>query len=881
MTQIMKNFCFSLMTLILLGNAVNAQIPNMRGTGGQNMNVGHFYGKIVDESGKPMQGASIQLLQNKMDTVTKKKRDFVIAITMSDNKGDFSIDKLPVMGAYQLVVTSVGFDPHSQKVSFNLKMNGGDMSQMMNAVDVDLGNIKMKENHEQLQGVVIVAEKNMLQMNIDRKVFNVDKSLTSIGGTAVDVMKNVPSVNVDIDGNVTLRNAAPQIFVDGRPTTMTLDQIPAEEIESVEIITNPSAKFDASGGGSGILNIVLKKNRKAGYNGNLRANIDSRLSTGLGANINIKQGKINFFANGMFNSRKSYSTQNTTRLDNVNDLQVLFTQSGEPKNNGNFAFGRAGIDFFADNRNTFTISGVLVGGTFNNDNILDITRDTTLNNYHSLEFGNSNSQGNYKFNNVGGTFSYKHNFIKAGKEITADINYNSSTNSNNFVTNTQYFDSNKNPKGQLGSQKSEGSGKNKNLTFQTDYSNPITKDMKLEMGLRGSIRNYTSSNVNSFLDHSSGKYVPIPAFNSNYQFDDQVYAGYVTFSQKIKNFTYQLGGRLESSQYKGELTNTNQVFKNSYPFSFFPSVFLTQKIDDKQDIQLNYSRKINRPNFFQLIPYYDYSDSLNISRGNPDLLPEFTNLIELSYQLNLKKGNNIITTLYYRNTNDLITNYQYRDKNPNPTKMDSIFISSFQNANSSVAYGLEITATNKIASWWNLTTNVNLYNSKINGANLQNNLTNQQISWFGKINNTFTLPKNFSIQLTGDYTSKTILPPGRGGGGGGRMFGGGGLSTANGYTDPVYGFDLAIKKDFLKDKSASISISMNDILRTKEYRTHSRNDFSNNIYTVQDNYRSRDPQIIRVNLNWRFGKFDVSLFKRKNLKAEQEGMQSGMEGIQQ
>lgn len=877
----MKNVYLTFLSIVLFSFVGFAQVPGMGGMGGQNMNVGHFYGKVVDENGKPLQGASVQLLQNKLDTVSKTKKDMVVALTATDNKGDFSIEQLQVTGQYTLIITNVGFAPISQKANFNLKMNGGNMNQMMNAVDVDLGNIKMTPASEQLENVVIVADKGMLQMNIDRKVFNVDKSLTSVGGTAVDVMKNVPSVNVDIDGNVTLRNAAPQIFVDGRPTTMTLDQIPAEEIESVEIITNPSAKFDASGGGSGILNIVLKKNRKAGYNGNVRANVDSKGGVGVGGNINVKQGKVNFFVNGMFNSRKSSSTQTTFRQDNINDLKVQFNQNGEPKNNGNFAFGRAGLDFFMDNRNTFTISGMIVDGTFNNDNIFELTRDTTLNAYHSFEKGNSNSDGNFKFNNYGGTFSYKHNFAKPGKEITADINYNYSKNSNSFTTNTQYFDANNNPKGQLGSQKSEGNGTNKTLTFQTDYSNPITKDMKLEMGLRGSIRDYTSINLNSFLDNNTGKYVPIPAFNSNYKFKDQVYAAYLTFSQKINNFTYQLGGRVESSEYRGELVNTNQVFKNSFPFSFFPSVFLTQKIDDKQDIQLNYSRKINRPNFFQLIPYYDYSDSLNISRGNPDLLPEFTNLIELSYQLNLKKGNNIITTLYYRNTNDLITNYQYRDKNPNPTKSDSIFISSYENANSSVAYGLEITATTKIAPWWNLTSNVNVYNSKINGSNLQSQLNNQQVSWFGKLNNTFTLPNNFSIQLTADYTSKTILPPGRGGGGGGRMFGGGSLSTANGYTAPVYGFDLAIKKDFLKDKSASISLSINDIFSTKVYKVYSRNDFSNTIYTVQNTERMRDPQVIRLNLNWRFGKFDVSLFKRKNVKAEQEGMQGGMEGMQQ
>ncbi|HEY9340776.1 MAG TPA: TonB-dependent receptor [Hanamia sp.] len=868
--------------IVFISGAAMAQMPGARSMSGQSMNMGHFYGKVINaNNNKPLEAASVQLTQNRMDTATKSRRDYVIAAMITDRKGEFSIDKLPVMGNFQILITAIGFAPYNEKVSFNLKMNGGgDMSQMMNAVDKDLGNIKMTPDAKQLEGVVVTANKSMLQMNIDRKVFNVDKSLTSVGGTAVDVMKNVPSVNVDIDGNVTLRNAAPQIFIDGRPTTLTLDQIPAEEIESVEIITNPSAKFDASGGGSGILNIVLKKNRRAGYNGNVRANVDSKLSSGYGANINVKQGKFNFFVNGMYNQRKSNATQSTTRVDNLNGDKVSFIQTSKPQNQGHFAFGRAGVDFFVDNRNTITLSGVLVDGKFNNTDLLNILRDSTIGSYLSSERGYSNTKGNYSFNNSGGTLSYKHNFTKPGKEITADVNYNSSKNNNELNVGTQYFYPDNTPKS-IGQQRSQGTGNTKYVTVQTDYSNPITDKMKLEMGLRGAIRNYNSANENFTFDPAQSKYVSMPALDSRYKFKDQVYAGYATFSQKINKFTYQVGGRVESSQYTGTLIDSNAVFKNSFPFSFFPSLFLTQKINDKQDLQLNYSRKINRPNFFQLIPYYDYSDSLNISRGNPALLPEFTNLIELSYQLNFKNGNNIITTAYYRNTNDLITNYQYRDRNPNPSKIDSIFISSYENANSSEAYGLEITALNKITKWWNVTSNVNLYNSKIDGANLQNNLNNQQVSWFGKINNTFTLPKNISIQLTGDYTSKIILPPGRGGGGGGRMWGGGNLSTANGYTEPVYGFDLAIKKDFLKDKAASISISMNDIFRTKVYRTHSRSDFSKTIYSIQDNERRRDPQVVRLNLNWRFGKFDVSLFKRKNMKAGQEDMQGGMPGMGQ
>ena len=880
----MKKIYLTLVSLSII-TSLFAQYPGGGSRGGQSMNPGHFYGKVVDEStGKPIESASIQLSQNKMDTATKKRRDFIVAVLLSDKKGDFSIDKLPVLTTYQLLITAVGYKTYDEKVSFNLKINGGDMSQMLNAVDKDLGNIKMAHNAEQLQAVVLTGQKSMVQMNIDRKVFNVEKSLTSVGGTAIDVMKNVPSVNVDIDGNVTLRNATPQIFIDGRPTTLTLDQIPADEIESVEIITNPSAKFDASGGGSGILNIILKKNRKPGYNGNLRANLDSRLRYGLGADINIKEGKINFFANTMYNQRKSISTQSTDRTDYIDSITADLSQNDKPVNTGHFAFGRAGFDYFPDNRNTFTLSGVIVGGKFNSIDLLNINRDTTYasSGITTHETGTTNSNSDFSFNNYGSTLSYKHNFAKPGKNITADANYNYSKNSNNSAFSTQYFNLDGTPKTPLYQQKIIGGSTTKFFTGQMDYTDPINDKMKLEAGLRAAIRNYSSFNENYSYSDISNKYEPVPGLDSRYEYDDQVYAAYTTFSQKIKNFTYQLGGRIESSNYDGKLLDSNQEFHNSYPFSFFPSVFLTQKINDNQDIQLNYSRKINRPTFFQIIPYYNYTDSLNISRGNPDLKPEFTNLVELNYDWNLKNNNNILATIYYRQTDDLITRYQYLDANPNPSKMDSIFITSYANANSSLAYGLEVTAVTNIAKWWQLTSNVNLYNSKLDGSNLENGLSTQQVSWFGKINNTFKLPKNYSIQFTGDYTSKTILPPNRsGGGGGGNFFGGGNLALANGYTDPVYGFDIAFKKDFLKDKSASLSLSMNDIFRTRVTRTHSRSDISPTVYSTQVNERRRDPQIVRLNFSYRFGKVDVSLFKRKNLKGEQEGIQNGMQGVGQ
>ncbi|HMI79460.1 MAG TPA: carboxypeptidase regulatory-like domain-containing protein, partial [Ferruginibacter sp.] len=354
MTNTIKTFLVFALTLSL--SFTYAQMPGgNRQMGGQNMNLGHFYGKVQETSGnKPVEAASVQLIQSKFDSVTKKRKDVVVAGMLTTKKGEFSLENLPIMATYKLKITAIGFKPLELKVNFDLNMGAaknGDFSSMLSGVDKDLGNIKLEPDALQLENVTVSGSKAMLEMKIDRKVCNVEKNLTSVGGTAVDVMKNVPSVNVDIDGNVSLRNASPQIFVDGRPTTMTLDQIPADAIASVEIITNPSAKFDASGGGAGILNIVLKKNRKAGYNGNVRAGIDYRARPSVGGDFNMKQGKVNFFAAGQFGMRKSISTVSTNRIDFIADTTAHLTQNNKPINKGFFAFGRAGMDYFIDNRN--------------------------------------------------------------------------------------------------------------------------------------------------------------------------------------------------------------------------------------------------------------------------------------------------------------------------------------------------------------------------------------------------------------------------------------------------------------------------------------------------------------------------------------------------
>jgi outer membrane receptor protein involved in Fe transport len=842
-----------LLTGLLVSFSSFAQQPGGNRNGGNQM-TGRFYGRVVDAANKGVEAVSVILVTNRMDTMTKQRKEVVIGGMLTAANGDFSIENVSVMGQYKLRVTGIGYKKLEQAVAFERPTGGGDASAMMGALDKDLGNIKIQIDEQVLANVTVTADKPILQLGIDRKVFNVDKNITSAGGTAVDVMKNVPSVNVDVDGNVTLRNNAPQIFVDGRPTNLTLEQIPADAIESVEIITNPSAKFDASGGTAGILNIVLKKQKRVGYAGNTRANIDSRAKFGLGADINIRQDKINFFASGNYNQRKSLGSGTTFRT-NIDSFNTYTKQFDNSTMLGEFGFGRAGIDFFINNRNTITLSGTLARGHMDPTSVNDVTTiidhtgsdDTTL---HNPRFTDSKN----KFRNSGGQLSFKHNFPKAGNEWTADITYTKGRNENFSNTTNEMTRISPTTSGtQSYGQSQSTAGTNENLIFQTDYAKPISQNSKFEMGARMTIRKIMSNTTVQFIDR-----ITTTAYNN----EDRVYAAYGTFSNRIKTFGYQLGLRAESSTNEGVL-NAKENFKTEFPVSLFPSVFLSQKLTDNSDLQMNYSRRINRPNFFQLFPFTDRTDSLNINKGNPALKPEFTNSIELSFSQVFKNRDNIIASLYFKNTNDLITRFQAPEydsfyKRP-------VIISSYINANKSYVTGLELTSRNKLTKFWDLTSNINFFTAKIDVDNQPDQ--EQFLSYFLKINNSFKLPKNFTIQLSGDYTSKIISSPGGSGnrGGGGMMmgFGGGGGSVAQGYIRPNYGVDAAIRYEFLKEKKASLSLNVNDIFRTKKYDAHSEQTFF-----IQDVTRRRDAQVFRLNFNYRFGKFDANLFKRKNTKAE-------------
>jgi outer membrane receptor protein involved in Fe transport len=878
----MKKLLFAL-TALYIHLTLAAQPPTGMGKG-QIPKIGRIYGKLVDSTGKGIRDASVLLLQNKMDTSTKKMKQVLVKGVSTQANGDFNLENLPIFGQFKLSITAVGYQPINQSVAFQMKMPSGqapassaangqmpDLGAIASNFEKDLGKISMKTDAQQLSAVVVTATTGRLRMDIDKKVFNVSQNIVTAGGTAVDVMKNVPSVNVDIDGNVTLRNATPQIYIDGRPTTLTLDQIPADAIESVEVITNPSAKYDASGGNAGILNIILKKNKKSGYNGNVTAGVDKRGGLNGGGSFNVRQDKINLSLSTFGNQMRNRSTSSTNIRSLLTSPNTLIAQNGNSRMKGGFLFGRVGLDYFATNRATFSIAGIKVHGEFNPSDFL--RTDSAFEGSSYISYSERNAKTKREFNANGLQGSFKYSFAKKGEELTADANFFSGKNSNNALYNTSIYSSTGGTqKGNI-QQQIIGKGTNQFFTLQSDYVNPLKGSAKLEAGVRAQLRKLSNGQGNYFYDAASGEFISIPSATSNYKNNDNVYAAYASFTNSIKDFGYQVGLRAESSNYTGELTDTKQKFINNYPLSLFPSVFLSQKLKKKQELQFSYTRRINRPFFMQIIPFIDSTDQLNWNRGNADLKPEFTNSLEVSYSKTMKGNNTILASIYYKHSTNLITRF-----------LDTITVASgkrpintYVNANSSRSVGLEITSQNTFTKWWDANTNVNFYNSRINTDNILGTSQEALWSWFAKMNNNFKLPKNFKLQLSGTYQSKTNLPVNRGGGfgpGGGGPPGGGSQSAAQGYIKSNYGIDAGLQKSFLKNNAASVTFNVNDIFRTRKY-----DQYSESAFFIQNSHRLPDVPMMRLTFSFRFGQMDMSLFKRKNIKAESEGSQNAMQGM--
>lgn len=868
-------FFTALLALFALGQSA-AQAPQGNAPGGgfdpSKMNIGRMYGKVVDEAGKGVGYATVQLFGKKFDPQTKTLKDTTWAGQLTEDNGDFNLEKLPVVGEFELVISFLGYTEVRQKVDFGIKAppaslgggkpsgpspGGGFPGAGMGSFEKDLGNIKLLEGATVLSEVVVKGQASTTTLALDRKAYRVDKDLTAAGGTAQDALKNVPSLSVDLDGNVTLRNGSPQIFLDGRPTTLTLDQIPAADIESVEVITNPSSKFDAGGGAAGIVNIVLKKEKRVGYNGNVRLGGDSRSGYNLGGDINARQGKINLFASGMYNQNKGAGEGTTIRHNFFGDPLSDVTQESSTNMNGVFANGRLGLDYFINNRNTLTFSGMLMRGRFRPNDALTTTTDLLYPGNPLTSSYLRSSEQDRNFRNLGASLQFKHLFPKKGAEWTADLNYNRVRfeGGSEFMTT---FDS-----GITTREKQEGMGNGSFVTLQTDFVNPLSESTKIEGGLKATLRDNRNDNANFVYSDTENNWLQIAQISDHYKFNDNVYAAYIQGSHQRGNWGIQAGLRAESSLYTGALTDRDSSFSIAYPISLFPSVFLTRKLNEGGDqVQLAYTRRVNRPNFFQTMPFTDFSDSLNLRRGNVQLLPEFTNSLELSYQKIFKKGHNLLVSVYYKQASNLITSYQFTEYNADLGK--EVVVTSFANGNSAAAYGAELTMKNSFSNWLNLTHNINVYQQEVDATNVESSLELSRLSAFLKETVQIKLPAGFSLQFNGEYRTRASFTPVTNNdpfsGGGPR-----GQNTAQGYTKSYWFVDASVRKDLMKNQ-ASLTLSIQDVFASRRMGSYTATDFF-----TQENFRIMNPQMLRLNFAYRFGKMDASLFTRKNNRVNVQG----------
>jgi outer membrane receptor protein involved in Fe transport len=797
-----------------------------------------IFGKVTDSrSGQGLAAATVQLFK-----LMPEGRDSLISSQFTRSNGDFNFTQFPKADSIQIRISGVGYQGWSRTI----------VPSTTQSLATDLGNIVLEAEVTTLTGVVVTAQRPALEMGIDRKSFNVERNLTTAGGTALDVMRNIPSVSVDVEGNVQLRNAQPQLFVDGRPTILTPDQIPADQVERIELITNPSAKFDAASS-AGIINIVMKRNRRVGLNGVATLGVGHPSIYNGNLTINVRQGKLNFFGSGSYNQSGGEAKGRTLRQNKDNGIiSNYFNQYSLNDSRRRFNSVRFGLDFFATNRTTLSITQNIANGNFRNEEQQD---QEYLNSSRQLErYGYRTSIGENEFNRNNTQLNFTHKFPQPGKELSANINYNYGK--GNDLTNIQntFYLPDGSPYSSPAQVRNEGANNSDQYTFQVDYVAPSGENAKLELGARSNINEQQSLFTSYAIANGLDTRLPL---GNNYAYREVVNALYASWSNKIKTFSYQAGLRAEVSSFEGQLLDSAKKFGYDYPNSarrffdaLFPSLFLTKQVGDNVQLQVNYTRRIRRPNFWQLNPFIDINDPVNLRQGNPALQPEFVNSFEFNYSQDYKKGN-FLGVVYYRNNLRDITRYSdtistalYQQLN-NAAIDPNAILNTFINARSTNRLGLELTLQHQFNEQFGITPTLDLQYQQVNADVESLRLSNSGFNWDAELtmnyrfNKEAGLLKNLGLQLVGEYESEEV--------------------TAQGRNKPEYQVDFGLRKEFLKDKKAAFSFNINDIFNTHRFG----NIFDTEAF-YQESYRRRNVRSFRINFTYKFGKDNFNLSRRED-----------------
>lgn len=733
--------------------------------------------------------------------------------TVTENNGAFFLERVP-QGEYFLRINFIGFEAYETE-SFTLNRENPTRF---------FPRIKLGVSSEQLQEVVVSEQRSSFETRLDRRIFNVENDIVSEGGSALEVLGNVPSVEVDIDDNISLRgDENVTILIDGRPSTFSsaeiLRQIPGNSIERIEVITNPSARFDPEGM-SGIINIILKKDRQFGMNGNVN------LSYGRGrgdqysgsAGLNVRNSSVNIFGNYSYNNRDRISRGTGSSSISFPDTSYTLTQFDNNISNNTSHLFRGGVDYFLNNRNTLYLSG--------NYRINDNRNESELNLEYFDKSGNPDYESIRRTAGIGNGYGFELNtgwqkrFLNPNNRMDFDVIFSRNTDDRGTDYVQDFFD----PAGQETDptfiQSQIRDNLNQLFSARLDADIELWSGWMAETGLRVDI-NSIDNELNSFdVDPTTGEQVNDVDISNHFLYDQEVYAAYFTLGSEWGNWQYKGGLRAEQTFTQSELRTTEEFFENNY-FSLFPSFFLGYKLSEGEDLVLSYSRRINRPRTGQLNPFRDLSDPNNFRSGNPFLKPEYTDVFELSY-IRIWDQLTLNNSIYYRQTNDLIR--RYIDFDPS-----GITLVTFENIGRSHSYGVEAIANYRPMRWWNINATANFFAQKLDRSELTEGLNRSSEGFTLQLSSNMTVWNGMAVQVSSRYRSGFIVPQGE--------------------IKPFFNVDLALRKNFL-DNSLTVSLNARDIFNTLKFRFNTVED----VPIVRSFERSWDSRVITLNANWRFGR---------------------------
>ncbi len=794
--------------------SASAQRPGGQGPRGQ------ANGKLVDEQRKPVPFASVSVLRG----------DSIVGGVLVQENGFFEVPGLP-MGQLKLKVAAMGYAPFEQLFSLT-------PAQPV----LDLGNLRLATDAVVLQAAEVTKERATQVLQVDRRVYNVEKDISVVGGDATDVMKNIPGLSVDAEGNVEMRGKSPRVFIDGRPTLMTLDQIAASDIERVEVITNPSAAFDADATG-GIVNVVLKKSTRPGFNGQVQLGVGTNDRYNANGSLMMRQGRSSFSLGAGIGKGRPPGSGYSYRTDLADGLPIgHFDQNSVRRNNFQRLNARLGWDYKLSVRNTLslmqTVHNMQRGSreeqTFRSSNAAGSTTGT----------GSQLNLSDRAFTGFSSRAGFRRTTTKPGKEWSADLTYSR----NNGTTPSSTTQTNLGPTGEWNGhsfQQRDSEGKNQEWTLQADVIDAYAENKKLEWGLKANFQNQRSSMDVSNSNDTLPQAMRDTMLSNAYLIDTYVNAAYVNWTTRLNShWGMQAGIRAEQNAMYADRTDKDLSFSYNYPSSLddlgrilFPSLYFSRKWDAQEgrlqrELQVNISRKVSRPNHWQMMPFIMPVDARSYRQGNPLLLPEMSNIVEVNHLLPFGAKGNWLSSVYARFTSDVITSYTLPMAND-----PEILLTSYLNGDQNQGYGWENTV--KLTVWAGLeaTLNANVQWVQIglnaNGRNYSNTGTN----FDAKANLQQKLPKGWTVQVNGDYDGPRVIP--------------------QGHTLDRYSMDLTVRKDV--GRHFSFTASAENIFDSRGWGSY---------YDMpafrQESFSTWGSRVFMLSATWKFGKADQPLFRRRS-----------------